>query len=678
MHVGTVIADRFRIDQLAGRGGMGAVSRARDLARDVDVAIKVGHVTGHNQARRMAREAQALHEHLRALRHGDIVEYVAHGVTADERVYLVMEWLEGQDLAARIAQGPLAEADVIALAWRLARTLSLVHGCGVVHRDIKPGIERLTDRNLVLPERQTPGTGEAAYRFRHDLVCDAAYAMLLEDDLVRAHRQAAVWLEQAGERDAFVLAEHYRRGRAPAQALPWYCRAAEQALAADDVQAVLRPVEHAVACGATGETLGALRLLEAEAQNWGSQHEAAYHAASTAMARLPHGSDAWAQAGHQLSWAAASMGDQEALVHVTEELAGLADPLTDAVAVAMAQCATHLIISGHRAEAGALMDRLATRAQAHVPSVAGAILHLRAFRAWLDGRMDLAAIWFGRAVEQWELAGNMRQACLDRINVGMVLRILGQYADSVAALRHSLDQSRRLGLEFLVSPSSRELALSLGRLGQYNEALELVRGAVANSLRDRTYFGIARAWLALLASRPAESLAELKRNLDSTGKQPTGGVVALVLAVRAGALLDLGRPHEALEATRASMDIVNATGLIEDGEALLRLVHAEALHATGRPGARPRGHGRDPQVVVRAGRADRKSGLAAELPRPGGRTPAHRRAGAGLGHRPRRTFGLGLVRRTRSGNDGHLAGTRRPAADASSGSVSLCLSRTVV
>jgi hypothetical protein len=139
MHVGTVIADRFRIEQLAAGGGMSAVYRARDLARDVDVAVKISRVAGHNAARRMAREAQALAEHLMELRHPHIVEYVAHGVSADQQPYLVMEWLEGHDLEARLKQGPLAEADVIALASRLARTLSLVHGCGIVHRDIKPG-----------------------------------------------------------------------------------------------------------------------------------------------------------------------------------------------------------------------------------------------------------------------------------------------------------------------------------------------------------------------------------------------------------------------------------------------------------------------------------------------------------------------------------------------------------
>jgi hypothetical protein len=213
-------------------------------------------------------------------------------------------------------------------------------------------IERLIARDLVLPERHAPGAGEGAYRFRHDLMCEAAYATLLEDDLVRAHRQAAVWLEQAGERDAFVLAEHYRRGHATTQALLWFCRAAEQALAADDVQAVVERVEHAIACGASGETLGTLCRLQAEAQNWSGQHQAAHDSAVAAMACLPRGSDEWVLSANQRSWAAAELGNGEDIARVADELlACKTQPLGDACLIAMARCVSSLRIYGLAHEA---------------------------------------------------------------------------------------------------------------------------------------------------------------------------------------------------------------------------------------------------------------------------------------------------------------------------------------
>ena len=510
-------------------------------------------------------------------------ELLRHARSSDEALPDTVLALVGVRLAALPAEErrALRAASVFGRSFWIDGVAALLGddsaGAGVT----RSLIERLLARDLAQPERAARLAGSDAYRFQHELVREAAYAMLPFEDCVRAHRRAGGWLEAAGERDAHVLAEHYRRGQAPDLALPWFVRAAEQALEADDVQAVVARVEQAVACGASGETLGALRLLQAEAQNWGSQHQAAYHAASAAMASLPHGSEAWAHAAHQLSWAAVAVGDLDAVVRVAGQIAGLDGPLSDGVAVAMAYSATHLISCRRHGEAGKLMDRLDAQAHAHVPSVAGAICHLRAIRAWLGGQVERAAIWFGRAVEQWELAGNTRQACLDRTNLGMGLRILGQYEDSVAALRRSLDQGRRLGVEHLVSTSASELALSLGRLGQLDEALDLVRDALPPSPLERAYRGITRAWLALLGSRPAEALAELESSVLGAEEPPTGDALAQTMAVRAGALLGLGRPREALEAARAGMDILEAAGAMEDGEALLRMVHAEALYAAG-------------------------------------------------------------------------------------------------
>jgi eukaryotic-like serine/threonine-protein kinase len=510
-------------------------------------------------------------------------ELLRHARASDEALPDTVLALVGVRLAALPAEErrALRAASVFGRSFWIDGVAALLgdeSGGAAVTRSL---VERLLARDLVQPERQARLAGSDAFRFQHELVREAAYAMLPFEDCVRAHRLAGAWLERAGQRDAHVLAEHYRRGQAPDLALPWFVRAAEQALEADDVQAVVERVEQAVACGAGGETLGALRLLQAEAQNWGSQHAAAYHAASAAMARLSYGSDAWAQAAHQLSWAAVAAGNIEAVVRVADQLVGLDGPLGDGVAVAMSYCATHLLACRRHAEAGAFMDRLDAQAHAHVPSVAGAILHLRAFRAWIEGRLDLAVIWFGRAVEQWELAGNTRQACLDRTNLGMGLRILGQYEDSVAVLQRSLDQGRRLGVEHLVSTSTSELALALGRLGQLDEALELVSGPLPSSLRERTTRVNTRAWLALLGSRPADALAELERSELDADEPPTGDALAQAMAVRAGALLGLDRPYEALDAARAGMDILAAAGTLEDGEALLRMAHAEALHATG-------------------------------------------------------------------------------------------------
>ncbi|MDC0684946.1 protein kinase domain-containing protein [Sorangium atrum] len=143
MRPGDLLAGRFELDRVAGSGGMGAVYRAIDRETGEPVAVKVGlhaeHAEGE-QTERFRREARVL----AGLHHPAIARHVAHGVTAEGRQYLAMEWLDGEDLAARLRRGPLGLDESLALAARAAEALGAVHLRGVVHRDIKPA-------NLFLP-----------------------------------------------------------------------------------------------------------------------------------------------------------------------------------------------------------------------------------------------------------------------------------------------------------------------------------------------------------------------------------------------------------------------------------------------------------------------------------------------------------------------------------------------
>jgi tetratricopeptide (TPR) repeat protein len=492
-------------------------------------------------------------------------------------------------VGARLASLPADERRMLRAASVFGHRFSTRGVAALLGEDAGAGtaagalVERLLARDLVLPERRTRAAGEQAYRFRHDLLREAAYATLPDDDRVRAHRGAAAWLEQAGERDAYVLAEHYWHGRAAARALPWFCRAAEQALAADDVKAVLERVERAMACGAGGATLGALQLLQAEAQNWSAQHQAAHASAVRAMEHLPHGSDAWAQAAHQRMWAAADLGYSDDTASVGEQiLACVTRPLSDAFQIALAHCVTNLRLYGHRRQVGQALTYLEPEPRMNTPSVAGAILHMRAALATFDGYTALAATWFGEAIEQWDAAGNKRQACMDRSNLGVCLGELGQYEECIQHCRSSLDQARRLGIEHAIYGSSNRLVLTLSRQGEHREAERLFHETPQPTVRKRMQVGTLRAWLALLASRSADALAEADRVLAGMdGSSPRDDRV-LTLAIRARALLELGRPHEALEAAQPAMALLQEAGAIEEGESLVRLTHAETLLATGK------------------------------------------------------------------------------------------------
>jgi tetratricopeptide (TPR) repeat protein len=132
---GTLVARRFSVQRVAGRGGMGSVYQARDITTGQIVALKLMHAPGPSVAtRRFVREAQVLSE----LRHPGIVSYVAHGVTDDGQPYLAMEWLEGEDLSRRLGRQPLHYSEVLLLLRRAAEALAEAHEQLIIHRDIKP------------------------------------------------------------------------------------------------------------------------------------------------------------------------------------------------------------------------------------------------------------------------------------------------------------------------------------------------------------------------------------------------------------------------------------------------------------------------------------------------------------------------------------------------------------
>jgi eukaryotic-like serine/threonine-protein kinase len=134
---GEVIGGRFAIDRLAGSGGMGAVYRAVDRRDGAVVALKLLHGYDARAAERFANEASVLSQ----LAHPGIVGYVDHGATLEGQPFLAMEWIDGEDLGARLARGEGARLGVaasVALVRAVAAALGAAHAGGIVHRDLKP------------------------------------------------------------------------------------------------------------------------------------------------------------------------------------------------------------------------------------------------------------------------------------------------------------------------------------------------------------------------------------------------------------------------------------------------------------------------------------------------------------------------------------------------------------
>jgi eukaryotic-like serine/threonine-protein kinase len=134
--------DPYEVLSLVGAGGMGEVYRARDTRLDRTVAVKIlpSTLAADPQFReRFDREARAIsqfdHPHICALY--DVGE---HAGTA----FLVMQYLEGETLADRLAKGPLSIGQALTTAIEIASALDRAHRAGIVHRDLKPGNIMLT------------------------------------------------------------------------------------------------------------------------------------------------------------------------------------------------------------------------------------------------------------------------------------------------------------------------------------------------------------------------------------------------------------------------------------------------------------------------------------------------------------------------------------------------------
>lgn len=132
----------YRILERIGRGGMGVVYRSYDAHLEREVAIKVldpGSIASDHSRTRFRNEARTLSK----LNHPNVAT-VHDFDTQLGRDFLVMEFIQGANLADKLASGPLPEQEILRLGTQLCDGLAAAHSHGIIHRDLKPGNLRLT------------------------------------------------------------------------------------------------------------------------------------------------------------------------------------------------------------------------------------------------------------------------------------------------------------------------------------------------------------------------------------------------------------------------------------------------------------------------------------------------------------------------------------------------------
>jgi tetratricopeptide (TPR) repeat protein len=214
----------------------------------------------------------------------------------------------------------------------------------------------------------------------------------------------------------------------------------------------------------------------------------------------------------------------------------------------------------------------------------------RAFRAHFAGDSGTYLAELRIAVAEFERAGDRRDACVQRGNVGHALIELGAFEEAVEVLLDALRGAERMKLSHIASVAKHNLGLALGLLGRFDEAIRYERDAARefDEHTDRRLATASSVYLAqiLLLAGDLDAAHETIYQADfAHSGEP---LHALALATRARIELARGSAALALDSAAAAIAILDRLGGVDEGEALIRLVYCEAALALGRvDAARP-------------------------------------------------------------------------------------------
>lgn len=456
--------------------------------------------------------------------------------------------------------------------------------------DVDGALHALVEEELVAEVGTSKFAGGAEYGFRHDLMREAAYGMLTEDDRRLGHRLAGRWLEQAGEADALVMAEHFERGNAPEEALPFLVRAAEQACKAADHEVAIALAERGVACGAQGPTLGTLRAVQADALAWQGKYAQAARCGEEAMSLLSEGRRTWYEAAVSVQRAHESLAEVARAEAFAETLqrGRPADHDQDGWLGLAARLSFNLFLHGRIAAASALLARVESElgnVESVDPVVAARIHGARGARAGIaDGNAAAELLDCQRAASCWEQVGDLRRVCNEQVNIGFAQLTMGLYDDAEATLRAALIIAEQMRIDDTRDTAKQNLSLALAHKAALDEAHALARSTAElfEQRGQRRMAAMSRLYLAAillldgdLTSAESEAHTAFALSPEGTSVQCESQIIL------ARVLLARGQTGQALDLATQAMHSMQVLGGLEEHEALVYLVHAEALHASG-------------------------------------------------------------------------------------------------
>jgi tetratricopeptide (TPR) repeat protein len=463
--------------------------------------------------------------------------------------------------------------------WRSAVSAQIESGARVDH-----WLAELARRELVTPRAESRFAGEHELTFRHALVREAAYATLTDDDRAFAHRVAGTWLEERDERDAAVLAEHFDRAGDRERAASHYVRAASQALEGGDLDQVLAHAKRGVALGASGEVLGELKRMAAEANRWRGEIGDGESCALEASELLTPGTPSWHAAIGELATCAGAQGHVDRILVARATLVDHGDATRPDWAVALARVVLQLYASGQREYADDGLARLAAHATSASPIVRGRVEQARATQALYSSDHGTYYEHMKSVRALFDLAGDRRNSCVQAANMGYVALVLGALDEAEELLVSMARVAESLGIRRIRAIFEQNIALLRHLQKRDAEAIPLARSSAETFERQRdlrltTFSRIYLASALASVGRVDDAFAELERAVDVS--RPLVPSHASALAH----LADLELAHargSPLEHASIAYTTLEKLGGLEDTESLIRVVYADALASVGR------------------------------------------------------------------------------------------------
>jgi tetratricopeptide (TPR) repeat protein len=471
----------------------------------------------------------------------------------------------------------LRAASIFGQSFRAAGVKALVGEMN--DDDVDRWLQILCDKEILFSR---PAGAARQHVFRHGLLHQAAYAMLSPSEEVNGHFLAGHFLEQQGERDAIVLADHFEKGQKPERAVPWLRVAANQAMEVDDLKAALDRVERGVRLGAAGDDLAELRIVEAEARYWKGEYVEAERAAREG--RKCEDPKLALRAMSALIMALGPQANYEEIGKLAVELEKR--PRQPELLNVWLDCkynsAAFLASAGQFEARERILALLEAERDKLDPILVGRIESMKAHVARDEDRPADHVAGFRRAWEYFETAGHLRASTEALANAGAALMDIGQLEEAEVQTRKLLATAERMGLDHFWGGSLQFLSIILAYRGCLDEARDFGERAVKWTTENNDhYFGIyAHLYLSVIEHlakdcRAAERYA--RDAIEMLSNNPSLRPFALALLARS--LHGQGRFAEALPYAREAYAQLETLGQIQDGESSVRLAFAECLIA---------------------------------------------------------------------------------------------------